>query len=105
MVTASVLLGQKHGDDIAREVSRCAATARDAGKSALDAGRRFTDETIGPVFDETIAPFLNRHVAAHLPGDVAFGRGAGAGGKGGAKASKPKPKPKAKAKVKAKAKQ
>ena len=98
MVAASVLLGQKYGDDITREVSRCAATTRDAGRSALVAGRRFADETIGPVLDETIAPFLNRHVAARLPGDAAFGRGAGGGGKGGTKASKPKPKPKAPAK-------
>ena len=99
VVAASVLLGQKYGDDITREVSRCAATTRDAGRSALAAGRRFTDETIGPVLDETIAPFLNRHVAARLPGDVTFGRGAGGAGKGGgAKASKPRAKPKAKPK-------
>ena len=102
VVAASVLLGQKYGDDITREVSRCAATTRDAGRSALVAGRRFADETIGPVLDETIAPFLNRHVAARLPGDAAFGRGAGGGGKGGAKASKPKPKPKPKPKAPAK---
>ena len=83
VVAASVLLGQKYGDDITREVSRCAATTRDAGRSALVAGRRFADETIGPVLDETIAPFLNRHVAARLPGDAAFREGRGGAGKGG----------------------
>lgn len=96
VVTGSVLLGHRYGDDLSREARKVAARTRDAGRGALDAGRRFRDETLVPFAETTVGPFLNEHVATRLPGEVTFF--GGEGGKGGGKAPKPKPKAKPKAK-------
>ena len=101
VVTGSVLLGHKYGDDLNREARKVAKRTRDAGRGALDAGRRFRDETLVPFAETTVGPFLNEHVAARLPGEVTFFGGEGGKGKGKApkakaKAKPPKAEPKAK---------